>query len=62
MPNHLHVVLKTPHPNLARGMQVTLSGCANRWSRRHRLNGHVFEGRHRAELVEDESDLRTVTR
>jgi REP element-mobilizing transposase RayT len=24
MPNHLHVVLKTPHPNLARGMPVFL--------------------------------------
>ena len=62
MPNHLHVVLKTPHPNLARGMQMFLSAYANRWSRRHRFNGHVFQGRYRTELVEDESSLWTVTR
>jgi putative transposase len=62
MPNHLHVVLKTPHPNLARGMQAFLSGYANRWSRRHRFNGHVFQGRYRTELVEDETYLWTVTR
>jgi len=39
MPNHLHVVLKTPQPNLAGGMQAFLSGYANGWSRRHRFSG-----------------------
>ena len=37
MSNHLHVVLKTPQPNLARGMQAFLSAYANGWSRRHRF-------------------------
>ena len=55
MSNHLHVVLKTPEPNLARGMQGFLSAYANVWARRHRFNGHVFQGRYRAELVENES-------
>ena len=31
MSNHLHVVLKTPEPNLARGMQGFLSAYANVW-------------------------------
>ncbi len=62
MSNHLHVVLKTPEPNLARGMQGFLSAYANAWSRRHRFNGHVFQGRYRTELVEDETYLWTVTR
>jgi REP element-mobilizing transposase RayT len=62
MSNHIHVVLKTPQPNLARGMQALLSAYANGWSRRHRFGGHVFQGRYRAELVEDESYLWTVTR
>ena len=62
MSNHLHVVLKTPEPNLSRGMQNFLSAYANAWSRRHRFNGHVFQGRYRTELVEDESYLWTVTR
>ncbi len=61
MPNHLHVVLKTPQPNLARGMQAFLSGYANGWSRRHRFSGHVFQGRYRTELVEDETYLLDTT-
>jgi putative transposase len=60
MPNHPHIVLKTPQPNLARGMQVFLSGYTNSWSRRHRFSGHVFRGRYRTELVEDETCLWTV--
>jgi hypothetical protein len=56
MSNHLHVVLKTP-PNLSRGMQSFLSAYANGWSRRRRFSGHVFQGRYRAELVEDETYL-----
>jgi REP element-mobilizing transposase RayT len=62
MSNHLHVVLKTPEPNLARGMQVVLSSYANAWARRHRFAGHVFQGRYRTEMVEDETYLWTVTR
>ncbi len=60
--NHFHLVLKTPRPNLARGMQTFLSTYANAWARRHRFCGHVFQGRYRTELVEDESYLWTVTR
>jgi putative transposase len=60
--NHFHLVLKTPQPNLARGMQTFLSAYANSWSRRHRFSGHVFQGRYRTELVEDETYLWTVTR
>ena len=62
MSNHLDVVLKTPQPNLARGMQTFLSAYANGWSRRHRFCGHVLRGRYRTELVEDETSLRSVTR
>jgi len=60
--NHLHVVLKTPQPNLAGVMQAFLSGYANGWSRRHRFSGHVFQGRYRTEPVEDETYFWTVTR
>jgi len=60
--NHLHVVLKTPQPNLARGMQAFLSSYANVWSRRHQFSGQIFQGRYRTDLVEDESYLWSVTR
>jgi putative transposase len=59
--NQLHVVLKTPRPNLAGGMQAFLSGYANGWSRRHRFSWNVFQVRSRTELVEDETSLWTVT-
>ena len=62
MSNHVHIVLKTPESNLARGMQAFLSGYANVWARRHKFSGHVFQGRYRTELVEDETYLWTVTR
>ena len=42
--NHLHLVLKTPRPNLAKGMQLFLSSYANGWARRHRHCGHLFQG------------------
>ena len=45
-----------------RGMQRFLSSYANASARRHRFSGHVFQGRYRTELVEDESYLWTVSR
>jgi hypothetical protein len=62
MTNHLHLVLKTPRANLAKGMQLLLSSYANWWTRRHRLGGHLFQGRYRTELVEDETYLWVLTR
>ncbi len=38
--NHLYLVLKTPRPSLAKGMQLFLSSYANGWARRHRHCGH----------------------
>jgi hypothetical protein len=61
MSNHFHLIVKTPEPNLARGMQALLSSYANAWARRHRFPGHLFQGRYRTELVEDETYLWTVT-
>jgi putative transposase len=60
--NHLHLVLQTPRPNLGQGMQFFLSSYANVWARRHRFAGHVFQGRYRTELVEDETYLWVLTR
>lgn len=60
--NHLHLLVKTPQANLARGMQAFLSGYAH-WSQRRRGRpGHLFQGRYKAELVEDESYYWTVSR
>lgn len=62
MSNHLHLFMRTPQPNLSAGMQYLLSGYANWFSRRHRRPGHLFQGRFKAKLVEDESYFWEVSR
>jgi REP element-mobilizing transposase RayT len=52
--NHLHILVKTPKPNLARGMQFFLSRYALGFGQRRKRIGHVFQGRYKAELIEDE--------
>ncbi|TWU48929.1 chromosomal replication initiation protein [Rubripirellula tenax] len=54
MPNHIHALIRTPQPNLARGMQHWLSGYANWYAKRNRRSGHLFQGRYKAFPVEDE--------
>ena len=52
MPNHYHLVLETPEPNLVAGMAWLQSTYTIRLNHRHRLFGHVFSGRYKAQLVE----------
>ena len=44
MPNHLHLLVRTPQPNLSRGMQYLISGYANWCARRHRRPGAHVSG------------------
>ncbi len=62
MPNHFHLFLRTPRPNLSRGVQYLVSGYANWHAKRHRQPGHLFQGRFKSELMEDESYFWTVSR
>ena len=62
MPNHFLLFLRTPQPNLSRGMQYLVSGYANWYAKRHRQPGHLTQGRFKAALVEDESYFWTVSR
>ena len=62
MPNHLHLIFRTPQPNLSRGMQRLLSTYANGFAKRHRRPGHLFQGRFKGELVEDETYFWAVSR
>lgn len=62
MPNHIHLLLKTPEPNLSRGMQHWLSGYANWYAKRNRRTGHLFQGRFKAFQVENESYFWTLSR
>lgn len=62
MPNHIHLLVKTPEPNLSNGMQHWLSGYANWYSKRNRRSGHLFQGRFKAFQVEDDSYFWTLSR
>jgi REP element-mobilizing transposase RayT len=60
--NHLHLLLRTPKPNLAKGMQAFLSAYALYAARRRCRPGHLFQGRYKAEMIEDETYYWTVSR
>jgi REP element-mobilizing transposase RayT len=62
MPNHYHLVLETPQPNLVAGMAWLQSAYTIRLNHRHQLFGHVFSGRYKAQLVEGSGNgyLRTA--
>ncbi len=62
MPNHVHLLLTTPEPNLSSGMQHWLSGYANWYAKRNRRAGHLFQGRYKSYLVEDDSYFWTLSR
>jgi putative transposase len=52
MPNHFHLVMTTPRPNLAAGMKWLLGTYTGRFNRRHKLFGHLFSGRYKALVVD----------
>ena len=52
MDNHYHLLVRTPQPNLARGMRQLNGVYAQRFNRRHERVGHLFQGRYAAILVE----------
>ena len=47
MPNHFHLLLRTPRGNLSIGMQWLLSTFAMRFNKFRKESGHVFQGRYR---------------
>lgn len=62
MPNHEHLLLQTPRPNLSVGMQFLNGNYTGYFNRRHQRVGHLFQGRFKAQLVEQEGYLLEVSR
>ena len=61
MPNHFHLVVETPQPNLVAGMKWFLGTYTARFNRRHKISGHVFAGRYKSLMVGGSGGyLRTV--
>ena len=52
MGNHYHLLLETPEPNLVDGMRWLQGTYTKRFNGRHKLWGHLFQGRYKALLVE----------
>jgi putative transposase len=63
MPNHFHLVLRPgADGDLGRRMRWLLTAHAQRYHRRHKTSGHVWQGRYKAFPVQDDDHLATVLR
>ena len=60
MGNHFHLLVRTPMPNLPRGMRCIKGGYAQAFNRRHDRVGHLFAERYKARLVQQDAHLLTV--
>lgn len=57
MGNHFHLLVCTPRANLPRFMRRLNGGYAQRSNRRHRRDGHLYQGRYGARLVQQDAHL-----
>jgi REP element-mobilizing transposase RayT len=62
MPNHYHLVVMTPQPNLSAAIKHLNGVYAQWWNYRHQRCGHVFQGRFKAQLVQEDRYLLAVCR
>lgn len=62
MGNHFHLMVETPNANLSLGMRQLNGVYAARFNRRHDRVGHLFEGRFKAWLVEQDAYALGVAR
>ena len=60
MTNHYHLALETPQGNLVEGMRWLQGTFANRFNRFRGENGHVFQGRYKALVVEGSEGMGAV--
>ena len=62
MGNHYHLLVATPEATLSRGMRQLNGDYAQHFNRRHGRDGHVFQGRFKAILVQREAHLLEISR
>jgi putative transposase len=62
MPNHYHLLIETPLPNLSLGMRQLNGRFAQWFNRRHGRTGHVFGGRFKSISVEKDAHLLEAAR
>jgi REP element-mobilizing transposase RayT len=62
MVNHVHLLVETGEDPLSRIMQRVGSGYTQYFNRRHKLVGHLFQGRYKAILCDKDSYLLELSR
>ena len=62
MDNHYHLMIETTEANLSAGMRQLNGVYTQRFNRRHRRVGHVFQGRFKAIVVDRDSYLLELCR
>ena len=62
MNNHYHLLIETPEANLSKGMRQLNGVYTQRFNRRNRRCGHVFQGRYKSILIDKETYLLELTR
>ena len=62
MDNHYHLLARTPEPNLSHGMRWLNVSYSSRFNWAHQQIGHVFAGRYRAVVIQDERGVCEVAR
>ena len=62
MTNHEHLFVETPEANLSAGMQYLNGSYTGYFNWRHKRDGHLFQGRFKAHLVQTEGYFRQVSR
>lgn len=55
MGNHYHLLVETPEANLVAGMKWLQGTYTQRFNARHRLRGHLFQGRYKALPVQSDN-------
>jgi putative transposase len=62
MPNHIHLLVETPQPNLAAGIQRLHGLYAQTFNKRHGRCGHLFQDRYGGNRVKTDEQLVTTAR
>jgi len=62
MGNHYHLLIETPEANLSYGMRQLNGVYTQRYNKKHKNIGHIFQGRFKSILVDKENYLLELTR
>jgi putative transposase len=62
MPNHVHLLIRSLETPISRIVQSLLVSHTQRYHRCHRSGGHVWQGRFKSPVIQDDDHLLTVLR